>query len=144
MIDVYTHGTEVGVSFTGLGGFLLLNYLVFEIIILLNTKSPLIHKLFFWLVVRREVKKLIPDWWDINSIKLVSISKKGAGWIIDVELRINIPSNKRWVSDWVICDFWGRIKDQVLIKRIESEDTDHVEEIKSWKRDKALKNIGIN
>jgi hypothetical protein len=143
MIDVYTHGTEVGISFTNLGGFLLLNYLVFEIIILFRTKSPLIHKLFFWLMVRREVKKIIPDWWDINSIRFVSISKKGAGWIVYVELRSNIPSNKRWVSDWVICDFWGRIKDQVLIKRIKSEDKDHVEEIKSWKRDKALEDIGI-
>jgi hypothetical protein len=143
MIDVYTHGTEVGISFTNLGGFLLLNYLVFEIIILFRTKSPLIHKLFFWLMVRREVKKIIPDWWDINSIRFVSISKKGAGWIVYVELRSNIPSNKRWVSDWVICDFWGRIKDQVLIKRIKSEDKYHVEEIKSWKRDKALEDIGI-
>lgn len=143
MIDVYTHGSQVGISLHGFGGFLLLLYFTIEMVFLFTTKSLLIHKLFLWFRVSREVRKIIPNWWMVHSVHPMTITKKSTGFEVYIEIKSNIKSNKRLVSDWIICDFWGRIKYQVLIKRIKSEDVEHVEEIKSWKRDKALENIGI-
>ena len=75
MIDVYQHGSNIGISLHGWGGFLLITYFVLEMVFLFLTKSLLIHKLFIWFRVRREVKKLIPKWWKLDKVNVLTIER---------------------------------------------------------------------
>ena len=140
MIDIYTHGSQVGLSIHGWGGLLLLSYFVLDVISLFATKSLIIHKILIWFRVRREVKKLIPNWWSIDEVNIVTIERLNTGYKVYVLIRSKLMKSD-WTNDHIIVDWLGRIKNQKLIEGIKYYDDRSVDKIKRWKRDNILKQI---
>jgi hypothetical protein len=140
MIDVYQHGSNIGISLHGWGGFLLITYFVLEMVFLFLTKSLLIHKLFIWFRVRREVKKLIPKWWKLDKVNVLTIERVNTRYKVYVQLRSRLMVSD-WTNDHIIVDWLGSIKNQKLIEGIKYYDDRKSDEIKRWKRDNILEKI---
>lgn len=141
MIDFYQHGTQIGISLHGWGGFLLITYFVLEMCFLFLTKSLIVNKLIIWINVRRQVKKLIPRWWQISKISLITIERKSTGFEVYVQVKNKINNN--WTNDYIIVNWFGKIKNQKLLKSIKSHDDGEELKIKEWQRNKVLEDIGI-
>jgi hypothetical protein len=142
MIDVYSNGSQIGLSLHGWGGMLLASYFFLEVINLFITKSLIIHKILIWFRVRREVKKLIPNWWSIDEVNIVTIERLNTGYKVYVQIRSKLMKSA-WTNDHIIVDWLGRIKNQKLIEGIKYYDDRSVEKIKQWKRDNRLNDLGI-
>jgi len=142
MIDFYQHGSQIGISLHGWGGFLLITYFVLEMVFLFLTKSLLIHKLFIWFNLRRQLKKMIPNWWKISKISLITINRKSTGFEVYVQVKSKLVVSD-WTNDYVVVDWLGRIKHQKIIEGIKYYDDRKSDEIKSWQRNKILEDIGI-
>jgi hypothetical protein len=142
MIDIYTHGSQVGISIHGWGGIILLSYFVLDVVSLFATKSLIIHKILIWFRVRREVKKLIPNWWSIDEVNIVTIERLNTGYKVYVLIRSKLMKSD-WTNDHIIVDWLGRIKNQKLIEGIKWYDDRSVDKIKRWKRDNRLNDLGI-
>lgn len=140
MIDIYTHGYQVGFSIHGWGGIILLSYFVLEMISLFVTKSLIAHKIIIWFRVRREVKKLIPNWWKIDKVNLITIERLNTGYKVYAQIRSKLMVSD-WTNDHIIVDWLGRIKHQKLIEGIKWYDDRNVDTIKIWKRDNILEQI---
>lgn len=141
MIDVYQHGSNIGISLHGWGGFLLITYFVLEMVFLFLTKSLIIHKLIIWFKVRREVIKLIPNWWKIDSVNILTIERLNTGYKVYVQIKSKLSND--WTNDHIIVNWLGKIKNQKLIEGIKYYDDRKSDEIKRWKRNNTLENIGI-
>lgn len=141
MIDVYANGSQIGISLHGWGGFLLITYFFIEMVLLFTTKSLLIHKLFICFRLRKEVKKIIPNWWKVDKINALTIERMNTGYKVYVQ--INSKLDNEWTNDYIIVDWLGRIKNQKLIEGIKYYDDRKSDEIKRWKRNSTLENIGI-
>jgi hypothetical protein len=142
MIDVYSNGSQIGLSLHGWGGMLLASYFFLEVINLFITKSLIIHKILIWFRVRREVKKLIPNWWRVDTINILTIEILNTGYKVYVQIRSKLMGSA-WTNDYVIVDWLGRIKNQKLIEGIKYYDDRSVDKIKRWKRDNRLNDLGI-
>jgi hypothetical protein len=142
MIDVYSNGSQIGLSLHGWGGMLLASYFFLEVINLFITKSLIIHKILIWLRVRREVKKMIPNWWRVDTINILTIERLNTGYKVYVQIRSKLMGSV-WTNDYVIVDWLGGIKNQKLIEGIKWYDDRSVEKIKRWKRDNRLNDLGI-
>jgi hypothetical protein len=142
MIDIYTHGSQVGLSIHGWGGIILLSYFVLDVVSLFATKSLIIHKILIWFRVRREVKKLIPNWWSIDEVNIVTIERLNTGYKVYVLIRSKLMKSD-WTNDHIIVDWLGGIKNQKLIEGIKYYDDRSVDKIKQWKRDNRLNDLGI-
>lgn len=142
MIEFYSNGTQIGFSLHGWGGIILLSYFVLEMVSLFITKSIIIHKLFIWFRLRRQVKKMIPNWWKIDVVNIVTIERLNTGYKVYVQIKSKLVVSD-WTNDYVIVDWLGRIKHQKIIEGIKYYDDRKSDEIKSWQRNKALEDIGI-
>lgn len=142
MIDIYTQGSQIGISIHGLSGFFLLTYFIIEMIFLFSTKSLLIHKILIYIRLHKELKKVIPVWWKVDQINILTIERKSIGYEVYVKVSSKIEK-RRWTNDFVIVDHFGRIKSHSLSKSIKINDRGKEMEIKKWKRNKMLKDIGI-
>lgn len=162
MIDFFQEGSNIGFSLNGVSGLLLLFYLLIEICFFIVTKTFLIHKMIMGLRVRNQIKKMLPDWWYIEKISYLTISKNdgfvfggGLEYQVFIRVRSKIPNgvhqiyedNKKVLlgttNDWVEVNWLGTIKRQSLMASIFSEDINHQSEIKQWSREKTLEKIGI-
>lgn len=141
MIDVYSQGSQVGVVLSGVSGFLLITYIVLELVFLSLTGSFLFHKLFLWHRVRKELNKIIPKWWKVYSVNPLTIQRKSGGFEVYVKVVSRI--NGSWTNDHIKVNWWGKVLDETLTKAIAFEDRSMDSEIKSWQRNKALEDIGI-
>jgi hypothetical protein len=142
MIDVYSNGSQIGLSLHGWGGMLLASYFFLEVINLFITKSLIIHKILIWLRLRREVKKLIPNWWRVDTINILTIERVNTGYKVYVQIRSKLMGSA-WTNDYVIVDWLGGIKNQKLIEGIKWYDDRSGDKIKRWKRDNRLNDLGI-
>lgn len=140
MIDFYSNGSQIGFSLHGWGGLLLLSYFVLEVISLFITKSLIIHKILIWFRVRREVKKMIPNWWSIDKVNIVTIERVNTGYKVYVQIRSKLMKSD-WTNDHIIVDWLGRIKNQKLIEGIKWYDDRSSDKIKKWKRNNILEKI---
>ena len=142
MIDFYSNGSQIGFSLHGWGGIILLSYFVLDVISLFVTKSLIIHKILIWFRVRRKVKKMIPNWWKIDSVNILTIERMNTGYKVYVQIRSKLMKSD-WTNDHIIVDWLGRIKNQKLIEGIKYYDDRSSDKIKRWKRDNILEKIGI-
>jgi hypothetical protein len=142
MIDVYSNGSQIGLSLHGWGGMLLASYFFLEVINLFITKSLIIHKILIWFRVRREVKKLIPNWWRVDTINILTIERLNTGYKVYVQIRSKLMGSV-WTNDHIIVDWLGGIKNQKLIEGIKWYDDRSGDKIKRWKRDNRLNDLGI-
>jgi hypothetical protein len=140
MIDFYSNGSQIGFSLHGWGGIILLSYFVLDIISLFVTKSLIIHKILIWFRVRRKVKKMIPNWWKIDSVNILTIERMNTGYKVYVQIRSKLMKSD-WTNDHIIVDWLGRIKNQKLIEGIKYYDDRSEDKIKRWKRDNILEKI---
>ena len=60
-----------------------------------------------------------------------------------VYVQIKSKLNKEWTNDHIIVDWSGKIKNQKLTENIKYYDDRKSDEIKRWKRNNTLENIGI-
>lgn len=141
MIDFYQNGHQIGISLHGWGGFLIITYFVLEMVFLFLTKSLLIHKLFIWFNLRRQLKKIIPDWWLVDKVNALTIERINTGYKVYVQISSKLDNN--WTNDYVIVNWFGKIKNQKIIEGIKYYDDRKSDEIKNWKRNKVLEDIGI-
>ena len=142
MIDFYSNGSQIGFSLHGWGVIILLSYFVLYVISLFVTKSLIIHKILIWFRVRRKVKKMIPNWWKIDSVNILTIERMNTGYKVYVQIRSKLMVSD-WTNDHIIVDWLGRIKNQKLIEGIKYYDDRSSDKIKRWKRDNILEKIGI-
>ena len=140
MIDFYSNGSQIGFSLHGWGGVILLSYFVLDVISLFITKSLIIHKILIWFRVRREVKKMIPNWWSIDRVNIVTIERVNTGYKVYVQIRSKLMKSD-WTNDHIIVDWLGRIKNQKLIEGIKWHDDRSEDKIKKWKRNNILEKI---
>ncbi len=141
MIEFYSNGTQIGFSLHGWGGIILLSYFVLDVVSLFATKSLIAHKILIWFRVRREVKKMIPNWWSIDKVDIVTIERLNTGYKVYVQIRSKLMKSD-WTNDHIIVDWLGRIKNQKLIEGIKWYDDRSEDKIKRWKRDNILEKIG--
>jgi hypothetical protein len=146
MIDFFHNGSQLGITISGISGVILLLYLTLEITFLVTTRTLLIHKLLINLRVYFTIKRMIPEWWKVCKISLITISKSKSDsgknyWRCYVRVCTRFP--RTWTNDYICCNFWGKVKQQDLLSRISIEDGQLQDKIKIWKRDKSLCDIGI-
>ena len=101
-MEIIVEGSNIGISFSGLFGFLLLLYLLVEITSFLTTSTSFIHKIFLYFMVKYRIKKSIPDWWVVSKVGFITISRSGFNsWHIFVDISRNIPGYEKKTS----CEF---------------------------------------
>ena len=151
MIDFFHEGSNIGLSLSGVSGFLLLIYILIEFSFFIITKTFLIHKFIIGLIVRNQIKKMLPDWWYIEKISYLTINKRQGEYEVYIRVRSKISTdiyhiyrfNTCTTNDWVKVNWLGKIKRQSLMASIFVEDNTHQSEIKQWSREKSLEKIGI-
>jgi len=145
MIDFFQEGSNIGFSLHGWSGALLLIYIMIEISFLIISKSFLIHKIFLWFVVRNKIRKVIPKWWSIDRISLLTIYKRNSNYEVFVKLSYK-PSGDISTNDYVKVNFFGEMVEDAefsLLESIKLKDMWRKDQIKQWSRDNTLEKLGI-
>ena len=145
MIDFFQEGSNIGFSLHGWSGALLLIYIMIEISFLIISKSFLIHKIFLWFVVRNKIRKVIPKWWSIDRISLLTIYKRNSNYEVFVKLSYK-PSGDISTNDYVKVNFFGEMIEDAefgLLENIKLRDMCRETQIKQWSRDNTLEQLGI-
>jgi hypothetical protein len=145
MIDFFQEGSNIGFSLNGWSGALLLIYIIIEISFLIISKSFLIHKIFLWFVVRNKIRKVIPKWWSIDRISLLTIYKRNSNYEVFVKLSYK-PSGDISTNDYVKVNFFGELVEDAefsLLESIKLKDMWRKDQIKQWSRDNTLEKLGI-
>ena len=145
MIDFFHEGSNIGFSLNGWSGALLLIYIMIEISFLIISKSFLIHKIFLWFVVRNKIRKVIPKWWSIDRISLLTIYKRNSNYEVFVKLSYK-PSGDISTNDYVKVNFFGEMIEDAefgLLENIKLRDMCRETQIKQWSRDNTLEQLGI-
>ena len=145
MIDFFHEGSNIGFSLNGWSGALLLIYIMIEISFLIISKSFLIHKIFLWFVVRNKIRKVIPKWWSIDRISLLTIYKRNSNYEVFVKLTYK-PSEDISTNDYVKVNFFGEMIEDAefgLLENIKLRDMCRETQIKQWSRDNTLEQLGI-
>lgn len=142
MIDVYHHGPDIGISIHGIGGFCLLFYFIIEMMLLFLTKSLFIHKLLIYFRLHKELKKIIPDWWTVDKINTLLMQGKSNGFAVYLKISHKVD-NDNIIRSYVYVDWLGRIKHYDFDKDIKRIDQKKELQIKEWKRNKSLEELGI-
>ena len=145
MINFFHEGSNIGFSLQGWSGALLLIYIIIEISFLIISKSFVIHKIFLWFVVRNKIKKVIPKWWSIDKISLLTIYKRNSNYEVFVKLSYK-PSGDISTNDYVKVNFFGEMIEDAefgLLENIKLRDMCRETQIKQWLRDNTLEQLGI-
>ncbi len=161
MFSFFQEGSQVGFSINGIGGAILLFYIVIDLVFLATTKMSLIHKLILLPYVIYQVNKIVPKHWRINNFYIflffrripfnryeVYISLKSKIIYDEPNLNFDYVGDKYYldteVSEQLIVNFFGKIISQDFEEQILKKDSRHHLQIKRWYREKKLKNLGIN
>ena len=78
MINFFHDGNNIGFSISGVFGLIFLCFLIYEMGFFIFTRTFTIHKIYLSIVVRRQIKLMIPKWWKthINSLRLSIIIQR--------------------------------------------------------------------
>lgn len=156
----YSHGSTIGVVFSGWLGVLLLVYIFSELLSIFTTRTTLFRRIYIYFKIKKEVPKIIPVWWELKYVSLITISRV-AGVASDInsdryEVYLKILSKispkdwmdkKSWTNASVVVDKSGNITNKSeLLKRTKLGDvvndvTDEM--IKQYVRDRSLTDLGI-
>ena len=146
MIDFFHQGSNIGFSIHGVSGFFLLVYIIVDTFFILKTGSSIIHKFLVSFRIRMQLKKQVPSWWKIKKISIISIdSNPSSDWKRYECYVVVSPKylNNVWINDYVKTNRWGKIVKTVLIDNIQRNDEQFKDELKQYKRDITLKEIGV-
>jgi hypothetical protein len=144
-MEIVNDGMNIGISFSGISGFLLILYLIIELVTFMITGTSFIHKVFLYYMVKYRVKKSIPGWWDVSKVGFITISRVGFNrWYIFVDISRDIPGYEKKVSCEVLTvNNIGKIKNGSFDIGIKLYDEDLGEYLKTYNRNKALEKLGI-
>ena len=147
MIDFFHSGSQVGFSINGVGGLILLFYVVIELALFSITRTFLLPKLLIGLRVWKQVRSTIPKWWKINKVSILTVAKKKnnlLSWNYECYVEVQSKySEGTWTNDYVKTDKWGKIVKCDIFDNITIIDSRHSDKVKQYNREKALENIGI-
>jgi hypothetical protein len=147
MIDFFHEGSQVGFSINGVGGLILLFYIIIELGFFIVTRTFLLHKLLISLRVRKQVSNSIPKWWKINKVSILTVAKKKNNlldWNYECYVEVQSKfSEDQWTNDYVKTDSWGKIVKCDLYDNIKSYDVRSEDLIKQYNRDNTLEKLGI-
>jgi len=144
-MEVIIDGSNIGISFSGLSGFLLLFYLLLEITSILNSSTSFTHKIFLHFIVKYRVKKSIPEWWDVSKVGFLTISRSGFNrWSVFVDISRNIPGYDEKLSCEILyVNNIGKIKKGSFDLGIRLYDEDLGNYKVLHERNKTLEKLGI-
>ena len=147
MVNFFHNESQVGFSINGVGGAILLFYIIIELSMLIITRTFLWRKLLIAFNVYRQVKSTIPRWWYISKISIITISKKKNNLLDwDYECYVSVSSNcveGALTNDFVKTNGWGKIIKCDLFDNIKTIDSRHQDKVKQYNRDSVLEEIGI-
>lgn len=147
MIDFFHSGSQVGFSINGVGGLILLFYVIIELSLFFVTRTFLLHKLLISLRVWKQVKSTIPKWWKINKVSILTVTKKKnnlLSWNYECYVEVQSKySEGTWTNDYVKTDKWGKIVKCDLYDSITIIDSRHSDKVKQYNRDNTLEKLGI-
>jgi len=148
MIDFFQNGSQLGITISGISGGLLLFYIIIEICLLIVTGTLLWRKILIGFRVWRNINRVIPSWWKVNKISLITISKKKNN-LLDwnYECYVSVSSkcvDGLWTNDFVKTNSWGKIIKSNILDNINSLDIKNEYIIKQYNRDSILEELGIN
>ena len=144
-MEVIVEGSNIGISFSGLSGFILLFYFIMEIVSIATSSTSFIHKVFLYFMVKYRIKKSIPDWWEVSKVGFLTTSRAGFNrWNIFVDISRNIPGYENRTS----CEYFyvnniGKIKKGSFDLSIQLYDEDLGNYRVLHERNKTLEKLGI-
>lgn len=144
MFNFIHSGSSVVFSITGYTGLFLLIYLIIEISSYTITRSFFIHKLIISLRVRREIKKILPEWWKVEYVSLVGIQAKWPNFSVLIRLKSDISTHSSFfgsITTYITANWYGKIEKEAFTDFIKENDNEL--EVKKWLREKRLSEIGI-
>ena len=149
MTDFFINDSVVQLIFSGAGiilFFLLFIYIVGEIVYLTSSKMSIIHATFIYFRVNYQIKKLLINTWWSKKIPFISIHKGGKNIVLNIYIN-RVDNNKKCsLVESIGVDYLGRVsKDNIdkLVDMMYVMDAGMIDELKSYKRNKALEKLGI-
>lgn len=142
MIEILKDGTVV-ISL-GIAGCLFIFYILLEIFFIKIKGILFLHSIIVYLIFLHRFKKTIPVGWRLNQ-KLFDFGfLKKHGKIYSVIQHIDCEMVEKRIYTFIYIDWMGRIvKNDVAEVCREHEETMDQGKIKSFKREKYLKDLGI-
>ena len=142
MIEILKDGTII-ISL-GIAGCLFICYIILEIFSIKLKGISLLHSIIIYLTFLQQFKKTIPVGWKLKQ-KLFDFGfLKKHGKIYSVIQHIDCEMVDKRIYTFIYIDWMGRIvKNDVIEVCREHEKTMDQAKIKSFKREKSLKDIGI-
>ena len=142
MIEILKDGTVV-ISL-GMAGCLLIFYTLLEIFFIKTKGISFIHSVIVYLIFLRRFKKKIPVGWALRQ-KLFDFGfLKKNGKIYSVIQHIDCEMVEKRIYTFIYIDWMGRIvKNDVEEVCRKNEETMDQSKIKSFRREKSLKDLGI-
>jgi hypothetical protein len=144
-MEVIIEGSNIGISFSGLFGFLLLIYLLVEITSFFTTSTSFTHKIFLYFIVKYRIKKSIPDWWEVSKVGFITTSRSGFNrWNIFVIISRSIPGyEEKTSSEYLFVNNIGKVKKGSFDLSIKLYDEDLGNYKLLHNRNKTLEKLGI-
>jgi hypothetical protein len=142
MIEILKDGTII-ISL-GIGGILFLFYIILEIFFIKIKGFLFLHSIIVYLIFLQRFKKTIPVGWTLKQ-KLFDFGFiKKQGKIYSVIQHIDCEMVDKRIYTFIYIDWMGRIvKNDVVEVCREHEETMDPGKIKSFRREKSLKDLGI-
>jgi len=152
-MEIISEPNVIGVAFTGIFGFILLSYLLFEMIFYGHLRILFSHKALINIGLEKRIRKSFPPWWKITNIyQLSGINRppyKSRVWV-EIESEYNYYDgffNKasdalfNKASGWVELDRLGRVEKVFDFSYKDELIPDSFK--KKWRRDKLLSDLNI-
>ena len=140
MINFFHDGNNIGFSISGVFGLIFLCFLIYEMGFFIFTRTFTIHKIYLSIVVRRQIKLMIPKWWKTH-INFIFTNKRDKYYGIYV--KFNRRFNDGRTVHFIKVNSVGKIIESDFVNAINQHDQKYQSEIKQWLRNKALEDIGI-
>lgn len=142
MIEILKDGTVV-ISI-GIAGCLFIFYILIEILSIKLKGISLLHSIVIYLIFLQRFKKTIPIGWSLKK-KLYDFNfLKKNGKIYSIIQHLDCDMEEKRIYTFIYIDWMGRIvKNNVEEVCIKQEKTMDQSKIKSFKREKSLKDLGI-
>jgi len=148
MIDFYTDGSTVGVALSGWTSIVLISYILFEYVNWSVTRLFFFRKIFIYFKVRKYINSIIPSWWGIKKISLLTMSKRKGNSNVEIlfevtyNIKLSPPKPLTGVSDILVYRNGKIISTSFVLKERIDELDNKINKVQ-MKRDKVLEELGI-
>lgn len=141
-MSFFSHENTVGLIISSWLFILAFAFISIDMVVIFVSRVELIHKLVIYFRLKRKLKKIIPYWWSIKEIDILTISKRDGK--IEVYVKVSSKISPTWTNDFIEVDNVGNILESTLLEDIRYYDEESNVDTKKLLRDKTLENLGIN